>query len=310
MQVQDGRARPPPAPPPARASPAPGAGCGRGRPARPCAAPPRRRPPGPARRAAARPPPARGRDRGAVALQHLRVLAEVLAHEPREVLDDALLAARRAVAVVQEEDHGAWNLLPAVRSLLSVCPCPRPPPSSCPPPGAPGTSTSRSRRSCRRRRALGADVLVVDDGPSAATRAAAERHGVRYVAHDALARASTRRATPARARPTRRCWPTSTTTSRSTPAGSPRCIVADAAAARRRRRLHRPDPRPLRGPPAARSAAARTRRSRTSTSARPTATPTHAWGANMAVRRARWSASARSTRRASSTATSRSGRRG
>jgi len=32
--------------------------------------------------------------------------------------------------------------------------------------------------------ALGADVLVVDDGPSAETRATAERHGVRYVAHD------------------------------------------------------------------------------------------------------------------------------
>lgn len=34
-------------------------------------------------------------------------------------------------------------------------------------------------------RAAGADLLVVDDGPSEATRAAAERHGARYVAHDA-----------------------------------------------------------------------------------------------------------------------------
>jgi GT2 family glycosyltransferase len=33
-------------------------------------------------------------------------------------------------------------------------------------------------------RALGADVLVVDDGPSDQTRAIAERHGARYVAHD------------------------------------------------------------------------------------------------------------------------------
>ncbi|WP_445148439.1 glycosyltransferase [Baekduia sp. Peel2402] len=32
-------------------------------------------------------------------------------------------------------------------------------------------------------RALGADVLVVDDGPSEATKAAAARHGARYVAH-------------------------------------------------------------------------------------------------------------------------------
>ena len=33
-------------------------------------------------------------------------------------------------------------------------------------------------------RATGADVVVVDDGPSGATRAVAERHGARYVAHD------------------------------------------------------------------------------------------------------------------------------
>jgi GT2 family glycosyltransferase len=33
-------------------------------------------------------------------------------------------------------------------------------------------------------RALGADVLVVDDGPSPETRAVAARHGARYVAHD------------------------------------------------------------------------------------------------------------------------------
>jgi GT2 family glycosyltransferase len=33
--------------------------------------------------------------------------------------------------------------------------------------------------------AAGAELLVVDDGPGAATRAVAERHGARYVAHDA-----------------------------------------------------------------------------------------------------------------------------
>jgi GT2 family glycosyltransferase len=33
--------------------------------------------------------------------------------------------------------------------------------------------------------AAGAELLVVDDGPDAATRATAERHGARYVAHDA-----------------------------------------------------------------------------------------------------------------------------
>ena len=40
-----------------------------------------------------------------VALEDLRVLAEVLADEPCEVLDDALLPSGDAVAVVQEEDH-------------------------------------------------------------------------------------------------------------------------------------------------------------------------------------------------------------
>ena len=49
---------------------------------------------------------ARAPQRGAVALEQLGLLAQVLAHEPQEVLDRALLAAGGAVAVVQEEDHG------------------------------------------------------------------------------------------------------------------------------------------------------------------------------------------------------------
>ena len=61
------------------------------------ASPPRSRP----RPRAPRPSAAR------VALEQLDLLAEVLAHEPGEVLDRALLAAGRAVAVVQEEDHAA-----------------------------------------------------------------------------------------------------------------------------------------------------------------------------------------------------------
>ena len=40
-----------------------------------------------------------------VALQHGRLLAELGADQPREVLDRALLAAGRAVAVVQEQDQ-------------------------------------------------------------------------------------------------------------------------------------------------------------------------------------------------------------
>src|SRR3954471_16353927 len=38
---------------------------------------------------------------------------------------------------------------------------------------------------CPQAAALGAEVVVVDDGPDAATRAVATRHGARYVAHDA-----------------------------------------------------------------------------------------------------------------------------
>jgi hypothetical protein len=45
-------------------------------------------------------------ERRGVARQQLRVLTELLAHEPQEVVDRALLSPGRAVAVVQEEDHG------------------------------------------------------------------------------------------------------------------------------------------------------------------------------------------------------------
>ena len=55
------------------------------------------------RRAAA----ARATQRGRVALEQLDVLAELLAHQPAQVLDRPLLAAGGPVAVVQEEDHGA-----------------------------------------------------------------------------------------------------------------------------------------------------------------------------------------------------------
>jgi hypothetical protein len=46
-------------------------------------------------------------ERGRVALEHLRVLAELLADQPLQVRDGALLAARQAVSVVQQQDHGA-----------------------------------------------------------------------------------------------------------------------------------------------------------------------------------------------------------
>ena len=59
----------------------------------------------PAAEQARRRPPAA--ERGGVAGDHLRVLAEPLADEPDEVVDRALLAAGRAVSVVEEEDHEA-----------------------------------------------------------------------------------------------------------------------------------------------------------------------------------------------------------
>ena len=45
-------------------------------------------------------------ERGGVALEHLDVLAQVLADQPRQVLDRAFLPAGDPVAVVQEQDHG------------------------------------------------------------------------------------------------------------------------------------------------------------------------------------------------------------
>ena len=62
----------------------------------------------------------RAAERGRVALEDLGVLAEVLADEPREVLDDAFLAAGHAVAVVQEEDHAAGEASLCARMDLAV----------------------------------------------------------------------------------------------------------------------------------------------------------------------------------------------
>ncbi len=102
-----------------------------------------------------------------------------------------------------------------------------------------GAALDRARRPAER----GAEVLVVDDGPDAATRAVAERHGARYVAHDAprglnAARNTAIDATDARAARLRR------RRRRGRPG-----LARRAARARPpslpggRRRAHRPDPR-------------------------------------------------------------------
>ena len=59
------------------------------------------------RQAALQQPPhgAAAPERGGVALEHLDVLVEVLADQPREIGHRPLLAAGQAVAVVQEQDH-------------------------------------------------------------------------------------------------------------------------------------------------------------------------------------------------------------
>ena len=45
-------------------------------------------------------------ERGGIALEQFGVFSQALAQQPQEVGDGALLAARRAIAVVQDEDHG------------------------------------------------------------------------------------------------------------------------------------------------------------------------------------------------------------
>jgi hypothetical protein len=50
--------------------------------------------------------------------EQLAVLAETLAHEPEQVVDDALLPARRAVSVVQKENHPRESLVRKRRAQL------------------------------------------------------------------------------------------------------------------------------------------------------------------------------------------------
>ena len=129
--------------------------------------------------------------------------------------------------------------------------------------GRPGAALRRDHRP-HARRAGYLDVALATIGPQAAAAGAGvsssttARTRARGPSPPATARATsptTRRAastppaTPASTRRTPSCWCSSTTTSPCAPAGSPRCWRAPRRLRRRRRRPHRPDPRPLRGPP-------------------------------------------------------------
>ena len=130
-------------------------------------------------------------------VEQLDVLAEVLAQQPREVVDRALLAAGHAVAVVQETGSRARQ---------------------------PNLWRRAGPRSSSRRagRAAYLDVALASIAPQAARRgrrgrsssttaptrrprAVAERHGARYVAHAAAARAQRRAQHRRSTRPTPSC---------------------------------------------------------------------------------------------------------
>ena len=88
---------------------------------------------------------------GRVALEHLDVLAELLAHEPRDLLDRTLLAAGRPVAVVEEEDHRRASSGPASTPAFSTARSARSMNSrSSPRTAATGAPTAESRPAARR----------------------------------------------------------------------------------------------------------------------------------------------------------------
>ena len=238
------------------------------------ASPPRSSP------AAARARPSAAR----VALEQLGVLAEVLAHEPREVLDRR--APRRRSC-----GSGCAGRGPRARdATASRRACHRPAPDRRhpdPAPGAPPTSRSRSPRSRRRPRgARRRGARRRRRRPTRPTRAAAERHGARYVAHAAPRGLNAARNTGVRAHATRELL----------------VFVDDDVAVRRRLArgaARAPPPRspptstssPARSSPASRTTRCRTLRARGPADHAPRPRPratrdaTHAWGANMAIRR-------------------------
>ena len=222
---------------------------------------------------------------GAVALEELDLLAEVLAREPGEVADDALLPARDAVAVVQDEDHAGaeaslWAAM-APRAAIIV-----------PTRGRPSYLDVALRSLCPQADAAGAELLVVLDGPDPASEAVARRHGARAVAHDVPRGLNAARNTAAAATDAellvfvdddvevRPGW------------------LARAPGRRRRAAGRRTASSPARSTPASRTtgyarAGVRGRRSRSSTSAPPTPTPSTPGGRTWRSAARHWTAPGR-----------------
>ena len=136
-------------------------------------------------------------DGSRVALGGRDRLSELLADEPREVLDHALLATGDPIAAVQEQDHS-----PPPEPSGSAGACPRPAPiGSCVPLPEPRLSflvdfpsvviPTRERLGylevalesiAGQVAEQGGEIVIVDDGgPSARARELAERFGARYV---------------------------------------------------------------------------------------------------------------------------------
>ncbi len=181
---------------------------------------------------------------GAVALEELHLLAEVLAREPGEVADDALLPARDAVAVVQDEDHaGAEASLSGGHGPPRRHHRPHPGPPVVPRRGAALAAPAGrrcGRRAARRPRRAGPRLggrrpppRRPRGGPRRAARS--QRRPQHRGRRDRRGAAGVRRR--------RR---------RGAPGLAARAPGRRRRAAGRLRRAHRPRPRPLRGPPAAR----------------------------------------------------------
>ena len=169
----------------------------------------------------------RAAERRRVALQHLGLLAQLGADQPREVLDRPLLPARHAVAVVSRRiTAGSLRR----RRLTSSAPWHPPPRSSSRRATGARTSPSRSRPSpARRPRTAPRSSWSRTAPPTRRPSGWPPRTGARYVALGAPARAQRRAQRGGRRGRRATCSASSTTTSRPGPDGS-RAMLAAAAA--------------------------------------------------------------------------------